>query len=143
MTESWFRIIIPFLSPVAGIIKSLPFELTRNLPICPLIFVSATLSSVIFFPIYFGMTRTIPKFDSMTRASDKSRARFNRYLGRWGYPGLAILVGIPGPGTGAIVVSTIASALRLNVWKSYLAVLVGCVTQGAVLAGICNGVFKL
>lgn len=92
------------------------------------------------FPIYFGVTKTIPKFDSLTRASDKSRAKFKRYLGRWGYPGLAVMVAIPGPGTGAIVVSTIASALRLNLWKSYFAVLVGCATQGGILAGICNGV---
>lgn len=129
-----------FLSPVAGIIKSLPFELPRNLSVCHLIFVSAVLSSLIFFPIYFGVTKTIPKFDSLTRASDKSRAKFKRYLGRWGYPGLAVMVAIPGPGTGAIVVSTIASALRLNLWKSYFAVLVGCATQGGILAGICNGV---
>ena len=143
MTESWSGVMLLFLSPVAGIIKSLPFELTRNLSICPLIFISAVLSSLILFPIYFGMTKTIPKFDSLTKASDKSRAKFKGYLGRWGYPGLAILVGIPGPGTGAIVVSTIASALRLNLRKSYFAVLVGCTAQGVILAGICNGVFRL
>ena len=143
MTEPWSWAVLLFLSPVAGIIKSLPFELTRNLSIYPLIFVSAVLSSLVFFPIYFGLTKIIPKFDSLTRASDKSRAKFNRYFGKWGYPGLGILVVIPGPGTGAIVVSTIASALRLNLRKSYFAVLVGCTAQGGILAGICNGVFRL
>ncbi|UCG82471.1 MAG: small multi-drug export protein [Dehalococcoidia bacterium] len=128
---------------MAGIIKSLPFELARNLSIYPLFFISAVLSSLVFFPIYFGLTKTIPKFESLTRASDKSRAKFTRYLGKWGYPGLAILVVIPGPGTGAIVVSTIASALRLSMWKSYCAILVGCATQGGILAGILRGVFRL
>lgn len=132
-----------FLSPMAGIIKSLPFEFTRNLSIYPLFFISAVLSSLFFFPIYFGLTKTIPKFDSLTRASDKSRAKFNRYFGKWGYPGLAILVIIPGPGTGAIVVSTIASALQLSLWKSYFAILVGCATQGGILTGIYSGVFRL
>jgi uncharacterized membrane protein len=132
-----------FLSPVAGIIKSLPFEFTRNLSIFPLFFISAVLSSLVFYPIYFGLTKLIPKFDSLTRASDKSRGRFNRYFGRWGYLGLGVLVVIPGPGTGAIVVSTIASALRLSLWKSYFAILVGCVTQGVILAGIYSGAFRL
>ncbi|MFC1938648.1 small multi-drug export protein [Chloroflexota bacterium] len=132
-----------FLSPVAGLIKSLPFEFTRNLSIYPLFYISAVLSSLFFFPIYFGLTKTIPKFNSMTRASDNSRAKFNRYLGKWGYTGLALLVVIQGPGTGAIVVSTIASALRISLWKSYFAILVGCATQGGILAGIYSGVFRL
>ena len=143
MIEPWSWAMLVFLSPVAGIIKSLPFEFTRNLSIFPLFFISAVLSSLVFFPIYFGLTKLIPKFDSLTRASDKSRARFNKYFGRWGYLGLAVLVVIPGPGTGAIVVSTIASALRISLWKSYFAVLVGCVTQGVILAGIYSGVFRL
>ena len=143
MIEPWSWAMLVFLSPVAGIIKSLPFEFTRNLSIFPLFFISAVLSSLVFFPIYFGLTKLIPKFDSLTRASDKSRARFNRYFGRWGYLGLGILVVIPGPGTGAIVVSTIASALRLSLWKSYSAILVGCVTQGGILAGIYSGVFRM
>ena len=141
MTEPWSWATLLFLSPVAGIIKSLPFEVTRNLSTYPLFFLSAILSSLVFFPIYFGLTKTIPKFDSLTRVSDKSHTKFNKYLGRWGYPGLGILVVIPGPGTGAIVVSTIASALRLSLWKSYIAILVGCATQGAILAGIYSGMF--
>ncbi len=143
VTEPWYWIMLLALSPVAGIIKSLPFEFTRNLSICSLVFVSAVLSSLIFFPIYFGVTKTVTRFEFLTRVSDKSRAKFNRYLGRWGYPGLAVLVGIPGPGTGAIVVSAIASTMRLNLWRSYFAVLVGCATQGGILAGICNGVIRL
>ena len=142
MIEPWSWAMLLFLSPVAGIIKSLPFEFTSNLSIYPLFFISAVISSLVFFPIYFGLTKTIPKFDSLTRASDKSQAKFNRYLGKWGYPGLAILVVIPGPGTGAIVVSTIASALRLSLWKSYFAILVGCATQGGIIAGIYSGVFR-
>ena len=143
MIEPWSWAMLVFLSPVAGIIKSLPFEFTRNLSIFPLFFISAVLSSLVFFPIYFGLTKLIPKFDSLTRASDKSRARFNKYFGRWGYLGLGVLVVIPGPGTGAIVVSTIASALRISLWKSYFAILVGCLTQGVILAGIYSGVFQL
>jgi uncharacterized membrane protein len=143
VTEPWSWAMLLFTAPVAGIIKSLPFEFTRNLSTYPLFFIAALLSSLVFFPIYFGLTRIIPKFDSLTRASDKSRARFNRYFGRWGYPGLGILVVIPGPGTGAIVVSTIASALRLKLWQSYLAILAGCVAQGGMLAGIYSGVFRM
>ena len=143
MIEPWSWAMFFFLSPVAGIIKSLPFEFTRNLSIYPLLFISAALSSLVFFPIYFGLTKLIPKFDSLTRVSDKSRARFNRYLGRWGYLGLGILVVIPGPGTGVIVVSMIASGLQLKLWKSYFAILIGCATQGAILAGIYSGVFRL
>ena len=143
MIEPWSWAVLLFLSPVAVVIKSLPFELTRNLSIYPLIFISAVLSSLVFFPIYFGLTKAIPKFNSLTRASDRSRAKFNRYLGKWGYPGLAILVVMPGPGTGAIVVSTIASALRLSLWKSYFAILVGCATQGGILVAIYRGVFRL
>lgn len=143
MTEPWSWAMLLFTSPVAGIIKSLPFEFTRNLSSYPLFFIAALFSSLIFFPIYFGLTRIIPRFDTLTRASDKSRAKFNRYFGRWGYPGLGILVVIPGPGTGAIVVSTIASALRLKLWKSYSAILGGCVAQGGILAGIYSGVFRL
>jgi uncharacterized membrane protein len=143
VTEPWSWAMLVFLSPVAGFIKSLPFELTRNLSIYPLFFVSAVISSLIFFPIYFGLTKTIPKFDSLTRASDKSHAKFNKYFGKWGYPGLGILVVIPGPGTGAIVVSTIASALRLSLWRSYLAILIGCAAQGGILAGVCSGLFQI
>ncbi|MDD4984955.1 MAG: small multi-drug export protein [Dehalococcoidales bacterium] len=143
MTEPWSWAMLLFTSPVAGIIKSLPFEFTRNLSIYPLFFIAALLSSLVFFPIYFGLTKIIPRFDTLTRASDKSRARFNRYFGRWGYPGLGILVVIPGPGTGAIVVSTIASALRLKLWQSYCAILAGCVGHGGILAGIYSGVFRM
>ena len=142
MIEPWSWAMLVFLSPVAGIIRSLPFEFTGNLSIFPLFFISAVVSSLVFFPIYFGLTKLIPKFDSLTRASDRSRARFNTYFGRWGYLGLGVLVVIPGPGTGAIVVSTIASALRLRLWKSYFVILVGCVTQGGILAGIYSGVFQ-
>jgi uncharacterized membrane protein len=143
VTEPWSWAVLLFLSPVAGIIRSLPFEFTRNLTIYPLCFISAVLSSLVFFPIYFGLTKIIPKFDSLTRASDKSRDKFNKYFGKWGYLGLVILVVIPGPGTGAIVVSTIASGLRLSLRKSYSAILVGCATQGAILAGIYSGIFRL
>ena len=143
MSEYWSIAVILFLSPVTGIIKSLPFEITRNLSLCPLVFITAVISSVVFFPIYFGVTKTIPRFETLTRVSDKSRAKFIKYLGKWGYPGLVVLVGIPGPGTGAIVVSSIASALRLNLRKSYLAVLAGCAAQGGILAGICSGILKL
>jgi uncharacterized membrane protein len=116
MSEYWSLAVILFLSPITGVIKSLPFEFARNLSVCPLIFITAVLSSLVFFPIYFGVTNIIPKSEVLIRVSDKSHAKFTQYMGKWGYPGLAILVGIPGPGTGAIVVSSVASGLRLKLW---------------------------
>jgi len=88
------------------------------------------------------VAKTITRFESLPRVSDKSQARFDRYSGRWGYPGLAILVGIPVPGHRGY--SSLGDSINhpTKSLASYFAVLTGRAAQGGILAGIRDGVFS-
>jgi len=127
------------LSPVAGFVKSLPFA--RDLPICPLVIICAILSATVFFPIHFGITRVVDKLKPLARGSEKAQAKFHKYFGKWGYVGLAGLVALPVPGTGAVAISIMTSVVKLAFWRSYLAILAGCAIQAGVVVAIYQGAF--
>jgi uncharacterized membrane protein len=58
---------------------------------------------------------------------------------RYGFWGLIAFVGIPLPGTGAWTGSFVAVLLRMSVWRAFLAIALGVVTAGLVIALLSAG----
>jgi uncharacterized membrane protein len=97
-----------------------------------------SLSSLLFFPIYFGSTSIISRFSKASKLSDKLRVKLEKYLHKWGYVGLAVFVGMPG--TSLVGSSFVAAGLKLPIWKSYCAILGGCCIEAGIVVGICKGI---
>lgn len=77
--------------------------------------------------------RRVPRFRGFVRYLYR-RARAPRgILDRFGLIGLALLVAIPLPSTGAWTGAIVASLLGFRFWPSFLAIMIGTMTAGAVV----------
>lgn len=101
---------------------------------------------VIFFPVYFGLELFYELFKDnsfLAKILEKTRAKAQPYVEKYGVLGLLVFVAIPLPGTGAYSGSLAAWLLDLDWKRSFMAVGLGVVVAGLIVyllsAGLVTG----
>lgn len=94
---------------------------------------AVTANALVYFPIHFGLThfyRIFKKYKFIERLVEGSRRRAGPTIKKYGYPGLAIFVGVPLPFTGAWTGTLIAWLLGMDSKKAFLAIALGVLAAG-------------
>ncbi len=113
-----------FLVSVIGNMLPVPFILLLITPLCNLLKKTRLLA-------------WLPRW--LDAKVEKNRHKVERYA----FFGLFLFVAIPCPGTGAWTGSLIASFLGFDFKRSFLSVLLGVITAGAIMTALSFGAFDL
>jgi len=82
---------------------------------------------------------TAKLYQLVERRTERKRAIIDKY----GYIGLAMIVAVPLPVTGAWTGSLLAFLLKLNPLKAFIFIAIGVVTAGVVVTSATVGVFSV
>lgn len=78
-----------------------------------------------------------------SRLVDNAREKGRKYLGKWGYLGLAVFVAVPLPLTGAWTASLIAHIFGLSRLRASLAIVIGVVIASFIVVLALEGVIAI
>ncbi len=78
-----------------------------------------------------------------SRLVDNAREKGRKYLGKWGYLGLAVFVAVPLPVTGAWTASLIAHIFGLSKLRASLAIVIGVVIASSIVVLAMEGVIAI
>ncbi|MFN3267851.1 MAG: COG2426 family protein [Zestosphaera sp.] len=88
-----------------------------------------------------GLMKIIARLYS--RLVDNAREKGRKYLGKWGYLGLAVFVAVPLPVTGAWTASLIAHIFGLSKLRASLAIVIGVVIASFIVVLALEGVITI
>lgn len=78
-----------------------------------------------------------------SRLVSRARREGLKYLGRWGYLGLAVFVAVPLPVTGAWTASLITHIFGLNKLRASLAIIIGVLIASVIIVLAMEGVIAI
>ena len=87
--------------------------------------------------------RNSKHFSKIANWLDKKVVKHKSSIEKYGFWGLVIFVGIPLPGTGAWTGSLIASVLKMDRKKSFLAITLGVIMASVIMMFISFGLIRL
>lgn len=96
-----------------------------------------------FIRIFLNWMRKIKCFSKLVNWLDKKVENKKGQIEKYGFWGIVLFVGIPLPGTGAWTGSLIAAMLDMDKKKSFLAVTIGIIMAGIIMAIFSYGVLDL
>ena len=139
-------VIIASMLPISELRGSIPLGLKLGIDPKFVIITSIIFNALVFFPIYFGLElfyhKIFSKFEIVERCM-KRILKHKEKVDKYGYFGLAILVAIPLPFTGAWTGSALAWLLRLEWKKSFLSIFLGVLLAGIIVSLISLSIFTL
>lgn len=132
--------------PVVELRGAIPFGVVRGLNIWTAI-IASVLGNLVPVPfiilfirkIFAWMRAHMPKLDGlvtrMEQKAEKNRAAVEKYA----FWGLAILVAIPLPGTGAWTGALVAAMMEMRLKRAFPAIVIGVVIAGVIVSIITYG----
>ena len=132
--------------PVVELRGAIPFGVVRGLNIWTAI-IASVLGNLVPVPfiilfirkIFAWMRAHMPKLDGlvtrMEQKAEKNRATVEKYA----FWGLAILVAIPLPGTGAWTGALVAAMMEMRLKRAFPAIAIGVVIAGVIVSVITYG----
>lgn len=87
--------------------------------------------------------RNSKHFSKIANWLDKKVVKHKSSIEKFGFWGLVLFVGIPLPGTGAWTGSLIASVLKMDRKKSFLAIILGVIMASIIMMFISFGLIRL
>ena len=142
-------IILTFLVamvPVVELRGAIPFGVVRGLNLWTAI-IASVLGNLVPVPfiilfirrIFAWMRAHMPKLDGlvtrMEKIAEKNRAAVEKYA----FWGLAILVAIPLPGTGAWTGALVAAMMEMRLKRAFPAIVIGVVIAGVIVSIVTYG----
>lgn len=132
--------------PVVELRGAIPFGVVRGLNIWTAI-IASVLGNLVPVPfiilfirkIFAWMRAHMPKLDGlvtrMEQKAEKNRAAVEKYA----FWGLAILVAIPLPGTGAWTGALVAAMMEMRLKRAFPAIVIGVVIAGVIVSVVTYG----
>ena len=136
--------------PVVELRGAIPFGVVRGLNLWTAI-IASVLGNLVPVPfiilfirrIFAWMRAHMPKLDGLVTRMEKKAEKNRAAVEKYAFWGLAILVAIPLPGTGAWTGALVASLLDLRMKSAVPAIGAGVAAAGVIVLLVCKGVIHI
>ena len=129
--------------PVVELRGAIPFGVVRGLNLWTAIIASVlgNLVPVPFFirRIFAWMRAHMPKLDGLVTRMEKKAEKNRAAVEKYAFWGLAILVAIPLPGTGAWTGALVAAMMEMRLKRAFPAIVIGVVIAGVIVSVVTYG----
>ena len=132
--------------PVVELRGAIPFGVVRGLNIWTAI-VASVLGNLVPVPfiilfirrIFAWMRAHMPKLDGLVTRMEKKAEKNRAAVEKYAFWGLAILVAIPLPGTGAWTGALVAAMMEMRLKRAFPAIVIGVVIAGVIVSIVTYG----
>ena len=132
--------------PVVELRGAIPFGVVRGLNIWTAI-VASVLGNLVPVPfiilfirrIFAWMRAHMPKLDGLVTRMEKKAEKNRAAVEKYAFWGLAILVAIPLPGTGAWTGALVAAMMEMRLKRAFPAIVIGVVIAGVIVSVVTYG----
>ena len=132
--------------PVVELRGAIPFGVVRGLNIWTAI-IASVLGNLVPVPfiilfirkIFAWMRAHMPKLDGLVTRMEKKAEKNRAAVEKYAFWGLAILVAIPLPGTGAWTGALVAAMMEMRLKRAFPAIVIGVVIAGVIVSIITYG----
>ena len=134
------------LLPVVELRGAIPFGVVRGLNIWTAI-IASVLGNLVPVPfiilfirrIFAWMRAHMPKLDGLVTRMEKKAEKNRATVEKYAFWGLAILVAIPLPGTGAWTGALVAAMMEMRLKRAFPAIAIGVVIAGVIVSVVTYG----
>ena len=132
--------------PVVELRGAIPFGVVRGLNIWTAI-IASVLGNLVPVPfiilfirrIFAWMRAHMPKLDGLVTRMEKKAEKNRAAVEKYAFWGLAILVAIPLPGTGAWTGALVAAMMEMRLKRAFSAIVIGVVIAGVIVSVVTYG----
>ena len=132
--------------PVVELRGALPFGVVRGLNLWTAI-IASVLGNLVPVPfiilfirkIFAWMRAHMPKLDGLVTRMEKKAEKNRAAVEKYAFWGLAILVAIPLPGTGAWTGALVAAMMEMRLKRAFPAIVIGVVIAGVIVSVVTYG----
>lgn len=132
--------------PVVELRGAIPFGVVRGLNIWTAI-IASVLGNLVPVPfiilfirrIFAWMRAHMPKLDGLVTRMEKKAEKKRAAVEKYAFWGLAILVAIPLPGTGAWTGALVAAMMEMRLKRAFPAIVIGVVIAGVIVSVVTYG----
>ena len=134
------------LLPVVELRGAIPFGVVRGLNLWTAI-IASVLGNLVPVPfiilfirrIFAWMRAHMPKLDGLVTRMEKKAEKNRAAVEKYAFWGLAILVAIPLPGTGAWTGALVAAMMEMRLKRAFPAIVIGVVIAGVIVSVVTYG----
>lgn len=142
-------ILLTFLVAMVPIVElrgAIPFGVVRGLNLWTAI-IASVLGNLVPVPfiilfirrIFAWMRAHMPKLDGLVTRMEKKAEKNRAAVEKYAFWGLAILVAIPLPGTGAWTGALVAAMMEMRLKRAFPAIVIGVVIAGVIVSIVTYG----
>ena len=132
--------------PVVELRGAIPFGVARGLNLWTAI-IASVLGNLVPVPfiilfirrIFAWMRAHMPKLDGLVTRMEKKAEKNRAAVEKYAFWGLAILVAIPLPGTGAWTGALVAAMMEMRLKRAFPAIVIGVVIAGVIVSVVTYG----
>ena len=132
--------------PVVELRGAIPFGVVRGLNLWTAI-IASVLGNLVPVPfiilfirrIFAWMRAHMPKLDGLVTRMEKKAEKKRAAVEKYAFWGLAILVAIPLPGTGAWTGALVAAMMEMRLKRAFPAIVIGVVIAGVIVSVVTYG----
>ena len=132
--------------PVVELRGAIPFGVVRGLNLWTAI-IASVLGNLVPVPfiilfirrIFAWMRAHMPKLDGLVTRMEKKAEKNRAAVEKYAFWGLAILVAIPLPGTGAWTGALVAAMMDMRLKRAFPAIVIGVVIAGVIVSIVTYG----
>ena len=132
--------------PVVELRGAIPFGVVRGLNLWTAI-IASVLGNLVPVPfiilfirrIFAWMRAHMPKLDGLVTRLEKKAEKNRAAVEKYAFWGLAILVAIPLPGTGAWTGALVAAMMEMRLKRAFPAIVIGVVIAGVIVSIVTYG----
>ena len=132
--------------PVVELRGAIPFGVVRGLNLWTAI-IASVLGNLVPVPfiilfirgIFAWMRAHMPKLDGLVTRMEKKAEKNRAAVEKYAFWGLAILVAIPLPGTGAWTGALVAAMMEMRLKRAFPAIAIGVVIAGVIVSVVTYG----
>ena len=132
--------------PVVELRGAIPFGVVRGLNLWTAI-IASVLGNLVPVPfiilfirrLFAWMRAHMPKLDGLVTRMEKKAEKNRAAVEKYAFWGLAILVAIPLPGTGAWTGALVAAMMEMRLKRAFPAIVIGVVIAGVIVSVVTYG----